>query len=287
MSKKDRQFWESAKKNNGTFNMYFDKLTEYAVSSFKWTGLPETIDARFLELILFSQGQAVFFYDEELGYLTLQCTIGGKLNVYRIPTTRRAYASNGYNKSLDEKDSVIIYNNLLHKPSFYDNEMFAIRLAELDRIIDVNAKAQKTPIMLQGNEASRLSLKNLYMKYDGNEPFIFASNNLDPNSIKVLNTGAPYVCDRIYTLKTQIWNEALTYNGISNVNVTKKERLVTSEVDRIQGGTYMSRRSKLLARQYACEQINQMFGLNVWCEWEENIIDDDFNNSISGEGDIE
>ena len=266
----DRQFWESAKLNNYSFKQYYNRLTELSVSMFEWKNVPDTIDIRFLELALFGDGLAVFFYDDVLGYLALRCAIGGQMNVYRIPTKRRAYAANGYNKNLDESNSVIIFNNYLHTNSMLDVELFARRLYNLDRAIDVNANAQKTPILVQCDENQRLTLKNVYMKYDGNEPVIFGDKNLNPNSIKVLQTGAPYVADKLYQLKTQIWNEALTYLGISNINVTKKERLITDEVTRNQGGTMASRYSRLEARRQACDEINRKFGLNISCDYRED-----------------
>ena len=277
MPVKDRMFWESAKMNNYSFKQYYNRLVELSVSMFDWKGLPDTVDVRYLELALFGDGMAVFFYDDVLGYLTLRCAIGGQMNVYRIPTKRRAYAANGYNKNLDENNSVIIFNNFLHINSMLDVELFAKRLYNLDRAIDVNSNAQKTPVLLQCDENQRLTLKNLYMKYEGNEPFIFGDKNLNPNSLKVLQTGAPYVADKLYQLKTQIWNEALTYLGISNINVTKKERLITDEVTRNQGGTIASRYSRLEARRQACEQINKMFGLNVSCDYREDTrVNEDF-----------
>lgn len=281
----DMQFWESAKLNNYSFKQYYNRLTELSVSMFEWKNVPDTIDVRFLELALFSDGLAVFFYDDVLGYLALRCAIGGRMNVYRIPTKRRAYAANRYNKNLDESNSVIIFNNYLHTNSMLDVELFAKRLYNLDRAIDVNANAQKTPILVQCDETQRLTLKNVYMKYDGNEPVIFGDKNLNPNSIKVLQTGAPYVADKLYQLKTQIWNEALTYLGISNINVTKKERLITDEVTRNQGGTIASRYSRLEARRQACDEINRMFGLNISCNYREDtcLADDILQDSVNGE----
>lgn len=270
MAKRDRQFWESATLNNATSRQYYNRLTELSISMFEWKNLPDTVDPRYLELTLFSDGQAVFFKDEEIGFLALQNTKGGKFNVYRVPIDRRAYAVNGYQKSLTDKDSVIIFNNYLHSNSRLDVEMFARRLWNLDRAIDVNANAQKTPVLIQCDETQRLTMLNLYKKYDGNEPFIFGDKNLNPNAIKTLNTGAPYVADKLYQLKTQIWNEALTYLGISNINNTKKERLITDEVTRNQGGTIASRYSRLEARRDACKQINKMFDLDIWCDYRED-----------------
>lgn len=271
MGRRKTNFEESLAMNNYTYMQYAYRLMELSISMFEWKNLPEGIDERFLEMVLFTDGHAVFFKDDELGdYLALQCLINGKLNVYRIPINRRAFAVNGYRKQLTDKDSVIIFNNMLHTNSWLNVKMFAKRLYNLDRIIDVNANAQKTPILIKGNEQQRLTLTNLYKEFDGNAPVIFADKSLDMNALQVLSTQAPYVADKIYQLKTQIWNEALTYLGISNVSFQKRERMVSDEVTRSQGSTVASRYSRLNARRQACEQINKMFGLNIDCDFRED-----------------
>lgn len=285
MSKrKNRQFWESGILNNATFRQYYNRLVELSISMFEWKNLPDTVDPRFLELTLFTDGQAVFFEDEVMGFLCLQNILGGQFDVYRIPVDRRAYAVNGYQKRLDNTDSVIIWNNYLHTNSMLDVQMFAKRLYNLDRAIDVNANAQKTPILLLCDESERLSLENIYMQYDGNMPVIKAQKSLNPNAFTVLNTDAPYVADKLYQLKTQIWNEALTYLGISNINITKKERLITDEVTRNQGGTIASRYSRLQSRREACKKINDMFGLDIWCDYREDFQEiEESGDTIKGD----
>lgn len=282
--KKQREFWESSLMNNVTYLHYYNRLTELAISMFEWKNLPPSVDPRFLETVLFSKGVAVFFKDEELGELALSVALGGKFNVYNIPTTRRAFASNGYQNNLDETNSVLIYNNYLHSNCRNDIEMYAKRLYNLDRAIDVNANAQKTPVMIKCDETQRLTMKNLYMQYDGNTPFIFGDNNLQTNGFTVLKTDAPYVADKLYDLKTQIWNEALTYLGISNINVQKKERLITDEVTRNQGGTIASRYSRLQSRREAVAQINDMFGLNIEVNYREDFqqVSDDIIEGQAG-----
>lgn len=282
---KNRQFWESASMNNATFMQYYNRLLELSISMFEWKNLPSTIDVRFLELALFSDGMAVFFKDDVLGCLALRTMIGGTLNVYQIPNIRTAYASNGYNKTLNDENSVIIFNNLIHTNSMLDVEMFAKRLYNIDRIIDVNVNAQKTPILIRCDETQRLTMKNLYMKYDGNEPIIFGDKNLSANPLQVLKTEAPYMGDKLSDLKARIWNEALTYLGISNINTVKKERMITDEVIRNQGGVIASRYSRLNARRQACKQINEMFDLNIWCDYREDYqsIDGEVNDTINGE----
>lgn len=284
VNKNEREFWESAKYNTLSFIQYYNKLTELATSMFEWTGIPDTVDVRFLELALFRDGHAIFFKDDTVGYLTLRCTLEGPLNVYGIPTNRRAYSYDiNFNIPLDNKNSVIIYNNYLHTNAMLDVEQFSRRLSELDRIIDVNAKAQKTPILVSCDEKQRLSLENVYNKYNGNQPVIFGDKNLNPNALKAIVTNAPYVADKLYTLKTQLWNEAMTYLGISNVNIMKKERMISDEIVRNQGGTISSRYSRLEMRRTACKEINKMFGLNIWCDYREDYREiDDAGIAISG-----
>lgn len=281
--KKSDEFTTSAIMNQYGFTKYLNRLKELAMSMFEWSGLPDTIDERFLELALFEQGKAVYFNDEVMGNLALRVTTGGNFNVYNVPTLRRAYASNGYQKQLNEKDSVIIWNNYLRTNTLYDMKYYAIRLWELDRIVDINAKAQKTPILIQCSEEERISMTNLYMKYDGNQPFISGTKNLNVDGFKVLKTDAPYVADKIMQLRNQIWNEALTELGISNLNIQKKERLVTDEAIRSQGGTIASRYSRLNERRKAADAINKMFGTKIEVNYREDYRQTDDEFMIDGE----
>ena len=266
------QFGESAWMNDATYLQYFNRLKELAISMFEWKNLPDTVDARYMELKLFETGAVVYFNDDVIGNLCLECIQQGRFDVYGYPILRRAYSGyNNYNKLLKPSNSVIIYNNYLHTNSTLDVEMFARRLYNLDRIIDVNANAQKTPILIRASEKQRLTMKNLYKEYDGNAPFIFGDKNLDMSDLTAIKTDAPYVADKIYELKTQIWNEALTYLGISNVSITKKERMITDEVLRNQGGTIASRYSRIDSRRQAADLINQMFGTDIEVEYREDV----------------
>ena len=268
---KNRQFMSTLNENVRTYRLYLDQILEIAIARYKWNGLPNTIDERFLELTLCGKkGAVLFFKDENIGHLALPCTMSGRFNVYNIPIQRRAYAVNGYQATRDDTNSVIIYSNQLHNGMSVYNRLvqYAKDLYLIDSIIMVNVNAQKTPLMLLADEKQMLTLKNLYMKYDGNQPFIFGDrNDLNPNSIQALVTGAPYVADKLYELKQNIWNEVLTFLGIPNVQMNKKERLITDEVNRGLGGVFASRYSGLLSRRQACDQINEMFGLGLSVEY--------------------
>lgn len=284
---------ESMWENGDSWVYYAQRLTELAISLFEWKNLPETVDERYMELALFRDGRAVFFEDEALGYLCLKCMANGYIDIYGVPKARRAYASNGYQKTLTRKNSVIIYNNRMRTNGVQTVEYYAKRLWDLDRTIDVNCRAQKTPVLIQCDDKTRLTLENAFMQFDGNKPVIFSDKalNLD-DVVKVMKTDAPFVADKLYQYKTQLWNEALTALGISNVSFQKKERMVHDEVIRSMGGVFASRYSRLTMRQKAAEEINKMFGLDIQVDFRQddnNIEDDDTITDVNAdeeEGDV-
>ena len=283
--KGDYQFWESANANSIAQQYYLSRLSELAMSMFKWKELPDSIDARFLEYTLFYEGAANFFKDNDLTernlskneqeedgtYLALQVVLGGDLNVYRVPNNRKAYAVNTYNKQLTVEDSVIIWNNMLRLPEYGRMMFYAEKLAQIDRAIDVNVKGQRFPIAILCDENQRLTMKQVYKQYDGNEPFIFGDKSLDLSGIQVINTGSPYVADKLQQLKNNIWAEAMMCLGIPNSPSEKKERLVANEAKVSQGGTLASRSSRLEMRKRACDEINKMFGLAIDVEYNKDL----------------
>lgn len=278
--KQKTRFAESLQLNGYTWEQYYDRMVNITISTVQWNDLPDTMDARFMELILLKNGKCILFEDEVMGFLNLRCTAQGPFDVYDIPIYRTAYASNGYERELDKTNSILVYNNLLHTDSVLDIEMFARRLYDIDRTVDVNVNAQKTPVLILCDENERLTFENIYKDYTGNMPAIFGRKGLSKDQITALSTGAPYVSDKLFMLKSQIWNEFLTYIGVSNVSLTKRERLITDEVQRQQGGVLANRYSRITARQQACDQFNRMFGTNISVEFREP---DDVSLDIGGE----
>jgi len=286
--KKNQSFHDTLMANGATYVQYYNRLMELSMSMFEWKNLPDTVDERYLELGLFSSGCMVFFKDDVIGELALNMTYQGGFDIYGEPTRRRAYSRyNQFQTTLNKDNSVIIWNNMLRTNSALDVQMFAYRLYNLDRIVDINANAQKTPVLITCDEKQKLTMKNLYMQYEGNYPVIFGDSNLDIKSLSVLKTDAPFVSDKIYDLKVKIWNEALTYLGISNINTTKKERMITDEVIRNQGGTIASRYSRLESRRRAVKKINKMYGLNITVDYREDFQSTNIKNDTLGGDDNE
>lgn len=247
--------------------LIFNILKELFITSFKWINLPEEVNERFLELALFESGKVAFFEDEEIGFLTLKATLAGNLDVYYEPTKIRAMGGNGYQKELhNKKDTIIIYNNFVRDTPTKRISDFAKRIYNLERTIDINIHAQRTPIIIKCSKKQELTLKNLYKNYDGFKPVIFVDDNMDLSNFAVLKTDSPFVADKLEEQKRKLWNEALSFIGIENNFSEKNERLTKNEVMVSNGLAIANRNSKLLAREKAAKDINALFDLEIGIE---------------------
>jgi len=252
------QFEEAAALNMAVFSDYYKRLRLLALSLFEWENLPESMNERFLEQCLYWYGKAAIVNDENLGIINTKCTPSESLNIYGEATEYHCY-STGYDANFPLDDMVYVRNNLEALPTDATIQLFAQRLYEAERTIDVNIKAQKTPVIILCDEKQRLTMKNIYMKYDGNEPIIYGKKGLDIDDIKVLRTDAPFVADKLEEYKRNVWSEALSFLGINNVMTEKKERLLTGEVDANNQMIDLSAQTMLLTRELAAEKFNRLW----------------------------
>lgn len=256
------QFEEAAALNMAVFSDYYKRLRLLALSVYEWENLPETMNARFLEQCLYWYGKAAIVNDDILGIINTKCTPSESLNIYGDATQYHCY-STGYDKDFPLDDMVYVRNNLEALPTDTTIQLFAQRLYEAERTIDVNVKAQKTPVIILCDEKQRLTMKNVYMKFDGNEPVIYGKKGLDIDDIKVLRTDAPFVADKLEEYKRNVWSEALSFLGINNVMTEKKERLVVGEVEANNQLIDLSAQTMLLTRELAAEKFNRLWGGNI------------------------
>lgn len=251
--------------NNSVLFDYYSRLRALALARFEWEGVPNKIPARYIEQVLYDYGRVLFFRDPNLGFMCLKCTPSAHFNAYHEPikwvVVAAHYEKSGVEISADE--SVLIRNNYDVLPTDWTIRLFAHRLYETDRAIEINVNAQKTPILLLCDEKQRLTIKNLYKQYKGNEPVIYGDKDLSRDAITSVKTDAPYVADKLMKYKHDTWNEAMSFLGIENSNTDKRERLITEEVTANNESTQMAAAVMLLTRQEAAAQINEMFGTNI------------------------
>ena len=258
--------------NNQTYLDYLERLKKIATSMFEWVNLPDSMNARYLELTLYYKGQASFLYDNNYGFINTQACDSGYINIYGLPTMINCYSysyntmRNTYVAGSDEneekdKECILVLNNYMRIPTASTLELFAYRLAELQRTFDVNVKSQKFPILIRTDQKQIFTLKKMYEEYDGNTPAIFADKNLvNDDALKAIKTDAPLILQELNDAKREIWNEALTFLGVSNLS-EKRERLITSEADSNNELINLNLQSYLIPRQQACKEFNDKFGL--------------------------
>lgn len=255
------------KRNSEVFWYNFNRLKLKAISMFEWINLPDEIDERYLELMLCQNGYVCFFKDQLVPdvdtYFALQCTLGGRFNVYNIPTVYQIYTASGYNTRRTAEDSVIIYNNLLHSPTVPLLMYHAYNIANVERTIEINLNQLKRPYIFLVPENQRFTFTKLVNDIKNNQDVIIGNKDLNLDNLNPVNTITPNNTLDLYTLKKRYYNEALTDMGINNLNVDKKERLVSDEVSSNDEDVLINRNSMLYARKIACKQINEMFGLNI------------------------
>ena len=271
----------SVNMNVRTYNHYFRTLKMLSTVMYKWEGIPNTIPNRFIENSLFYHGKLAFFYDEEFGYMVTKCNQQGELNIYDEPIAYNCYGSNGYSKNKNAEDVVIIRNNFDEIPTRELIELFCIRLTQLERTMDINIDQQKTPTIILCEESQRLTLRNLYMQREENEPIIFGNKALDLKGVTSLKTDSPFVADKLNDLKNKKMIECLDMLGINNANTQKKERLNTEEVN--SNNQLLNLRSdiSLAARELACIEIFEKFGIDITVELREEQQEN--NNIVSHE----
>ena len=252
--------------NNITFSYNYYKMMLVVRNLFEWENLPNNMEARWIERYLFSDGKCIFYKDPIMGFMVAGYGQNGSVNCYDDPTSVEPIAPNYTytGKQLVNGDNCyVIRNNDLMLPEFSVVRYYAYKLTNIDRAIDVNIEAVKTPVLVTCTDKQRLSLKQAINQRKDNEPVIYADNSFDKDMISTLDLKPTPVFKDLQIQKHMILNEFFTDIGINNANMDKKERMVSTEVEANDEQVKACEDVMLRSRKEACKQINRIFGLNI------------------------
>lgn len=246
------------------FNRLYRHYKNIALNLYKWENLPNGIESRFIEEQLFENGQVGFTNHPHLGFIALKSSSGGGLNIYGVPTS---YILTGVNFThrVTGDECVRILNNDTAIPTRLHIHHYAQRMAELDSIMQQNLRQQRVPQLFATNKENEFTMKNIYNKMYNGEPAIFVDKDMlkgDSQNISVLSTQSPYLLDKLQQQRYELERELLSFLGI-NTTIEKKERLLVDETNANNGYIEMSLDLGLKQREYACQLINEKYGLNV------------------------
>ena len=91
---------------------------------------------------------------------------------------------------------------------------------------------------------------------------------------EIFQSGAPFIANDLVDVYTEYDARILTYLGINNLPIEKKERLLTDEVGINKEEKSLIRDSRLIQMQLACDEINKLFNLNVSIEVNKSLEED-------------
>ena len=255
--------------NNITFSYYYYKLMLIARALFRWKNLPNNMDDRWIEKYLFTSGKCIFYKDKNLGFMVAGFGQESSINCYGDPTQVYPIAPNYvYDgpRLINGDNCYVIRNNDLMLPTFPTIRFYSYKLSNIDRAIDINIEAQKSPILVRCTDKQKLSLKNAINQRKDNEPVIYADNSFDKDMITTLDLNPPMVFPDLQVQKHMVLNEVFTDLGINNANMDKRERMVANEVEANNEQVKASEDVMLKVREEACKQINRIFGTNISVE---------------------
>lgn len=251
--------------NDLTFRVLYDKFRLVCMNEYKWDGLPDGILERHVERQLFKHGKAIFYEKADHGFMCLECQDGGPVNVYGDPIYYNAFGFNLMDR-VNADNCVIIENNMLRIPTEQFIMFYVNKIAEAERTMDVNVKANKSPVVVLCDDKDVLSFKTIFSKVDGNVPAIFADRALNIDGIQALDLKAKFLGNELMDYKHSVESELLTFLGINNPAVDKKERLITDEANSNNQLIESFFELQLEARRRACDEINEKYGLQVTVE---------------------
>lgn len=245
--------------------LYLSYLFNISLNMFEYSDMPKSVDTFYLEFIMQTRGLCIIIDDERFGPTALECTIGGKLNHYYMPTAYRGVDPTGeLTGTYNAEDVILFKNSPLYAPLLPQLQYYAKQLALSSETINVNLDAQWTPYIIQGDKRMLNQFNNFIKKVRAGVRAIFTAKNLDLMSmLQVLPTQAPFVAMDVNDVKQTILRECMTFLGIDNANQDKRERVQSAEVYANNTQIIASRNIWLAERQKAVDAFNQKFGTNV------------------------
>ena len=218
---------EVEKKRQVYFNNYMSQFCCLFDNSVEIENLPSDLPKRYLLRILRNKGGIA--YDKQTK-LFLPYNDG-------LPQEYTLIGFNGFVVSRKPEEVVILRANDLKYPIVEYFEQQINKLVDLDLAIEQNLDAIKTCSIAEvADESQLLSLANEYQARRLGATVVFKNKkSMTGAELKVSETKAQYLVDKLLENRKKILNETLSSIGINMPNVDKRERVQGEEIRSSQG----------------------------------------------------
>ena len=261
-------FAEKPKDVDGVANAsalyYREFLLKKIFSVFEFT-IPDTWSMDYFQTHLFLDGY-IGIVDTDAGVLPLQCSFSG-INVFNEPTD--IIIANPVLGSFERKigsDGVLLRIQYNYMGVITMLNRYATLLAMCDSGIAVNLMNSKvTWIGMAETKAQAETMKTMYDRISMGEPAVFVKGSAIGNGESIYWNHAKenYIANEIQDTKRSLIAEFLTEIGIDNVNIDKRERLVTDEVNANDEEIRCNVQHWLENIQTGFREANDLFGLDL------------------------
>lgn len=254
------------------YQTYFNLLLNTLLDMFEYEGLPETIPARFLEMILHSKGEV--FVGRENEEKPLVCAIGsltGDVDDYSMGTECVAVTPQ---QSLEGKRNIDIAYGINNKTATPDTLIYwlAHMLGENDLSMQLTSiYARLLPIPKVNDEKEKAMFDELISKLIDGNPNAYASKNAfaDLEAIggdNIFNITDPQQIDKLQYLSRfadDILKRFYNFYGQPLQTQNKSAQSISDELHGMDSVSFIIPLQMLQCRQELCDNINRIFGLNV------------------------
>lgn len=251
--------------NIATIQDIYNMLYEYLVNLIALENLPDGISERYCLQVLIEQGCLCFYRNIALNKLVaLYASNIAEEDIYGDPQLVVTTSQNGliHDEVKVPEDGVLVWANKTRIPIVYRVNMYASRLFQIKRALDINISQFKIPRVLSVPKTQVQTVLNLINQLDENRPFLVVDSGLSVDNWSVLATDVPSHVTELIDAWNQELNSFFNWLGISSKS-EKKERLVTNEAFSSNEPVISARRFIFGEVESCFERVNEKFGTDI------------------------
>ena len=250
---------------------YCNYMLNRSLMMFKYSGLPDTISKRNLEVLLQTNGYAIIAKVNNQLY-AFNGGLGGEPNPYYMPT--KAIISNpalNYTAELTiDKDCIVVPSDSTYMGLSPLYSKYCTMLVENDVTMVLNGYNRRIQKIFSASDDNTARSAETYLQkivtgdlgVIADSPLLDSFKNFSSDSTSTTSNFKDLIEYNQY-LKASLFNEI----GLSANYEMKKERLIKEEVEMNSDNLYPLVDDMLTCRKEAVKKINAMFGTNINVEF--------------------